>query len=155
MKGPLHQSSPTLPQGLTFHRYVPAFAIVHCFPSSAPDSSFSGNKALSNSNRSHYFFQGRRIHRNYGNSEKQTKDTARFILLWFKTNKFDQSENKNVNNTFFRQGNYWFFLICTNGKWVLKLSKTATVICSVLRGSESLRNEQGIGHSSWRPGTLP
>lgn len=38
-------SSPTLPQGLTCHRYVPAFAIVHCFPSSAPDSSSSVNKA--------------------------------------------------------------------------------------------------------------
>lgn len=82
-KGPLHQSSPTLPQGLTFHRYVPAFAIVHCFPSSAPDSSFSVNKAWSNSNRNYYFFQGRKIHRNYGNGENQTKDTARFVLFYF------------------------------------------------------------------------
>lgn len=28
-----------------------------------------------------------------------------FILLWFKRKKFGQSENKNVKNTFFRQGN--------------------------------------------------
>lgn len=60
-KGPLHQSSPTLPQGLTFQRCVPAFAIVHCFPSSAPDSSFSLNKALSNSNRNHDFLPRKKL----------------------------------------------------------------------------------------------
>lgn len=55
-KGSLHQSSPTLHQSLTFHRYVLAFTIVHCFPSSTLDSNFSVNKALNNSNRNHYFF---------------------------------------------------------------------------------------------------
>lgn len=40
-------------------------------------------QSSSNSNRNHCFFQGRRIHWNYGNGEKQTKGTARFVLFYF------------------------------------------------------------------------